>query len=142
MITGFPGETKEEHEELLDFVNDMEFDRLGVFTYSAEEDTPAANMKNQISETVKEERRDEIMALQQEISLDKSSQLIGTVLSCIVEGKMIDDDVYVARSYKDAPNVDGYVFIHTDENLLSGDMVKVKIESAYEYDLMGSLVHE
>lgn len=142
LITGFPGETKEEHEELLDFVNDMEFDRLGVFTYSAEEDTPAANMKNQISETVKEERRDEIMALQQEISLDKSSQLIGTVLSCIVEGKMIDDDVYVARSYKDAPNVDGYVFIHTDENLLSGDMVKVKIESAYEYDLMGSLVHE
>ena len=111
LITGFPGETKEEHEELLDFVNDMEFDRLGVFTYSAEEDTPAANMKNQISETVKEERRDEIMALQQEISLDKSSQLIGTVLSCIVEGKMIDDDVYVARSYKDAPNVDGYVFI-------------------------------
>lgn len=142
LITGFPGETKEEHEELLDFVNDMEFDRLGVFTYSAEEDTPAAEMKNQISETVKEERRDEIMALQQEISLDKSSQLIGSILSCMVEGKMVDDDVYVARSYKDAPNVDGYVFIHTDENLLSGDMVKVKIESAYEYDLMGSLVHE
>lgn len=142
LITGFPGETKEEHEELLDFINDMEFDRLGVFTYSAEEDTPAAEMKNQISEIVKEERRDEIMALQQEISLDKSSQLIGNVLSCMVEGKMIDDDVYVARSYKDAPNVDGYVFIHTDENLLSGDMVRVKIESAYEYDLMGSLVHE
>lgn len=142
LITGFPGETKKEHEELLDFVNDMEFDRLGVFTYSAEEDTPAAKMENQISETVKEQRRDELMALQQEISLDKSSQLIGEVLSCIVEGKMIDDDVYVARSYKDAPNVDGYVFIHTDENLLSGDMVKVKIESAYEYDLMGSLVHE
>ena len=99
-------------------------------------------MENQISETVKEQRRDELMALQQEISLDKSSQLIGEVLSCMVEGKMIDDDVYVARSYKDAPNVDGYVFIHTDENLLSGDMVKVKIESAYEYDLMGSLVHE
>lgn len=142
LITGFPGETKEEHEELLDFVNEMEFDRLGVFTYSAEEDTPAAKMKNQISESVKEKRRDEIMMLQQEISLDKSSQLIGSILSCMVEGKMIDDDVYVARSYKDAPNVDGYVFIHTDENLLSGDMVKVKIKSAYEYDLMGSLVHE
>lgn len=142
LITGFPGETKKEHEELLDFVNEMEFDRLGVFTYSAEENTPAAKMKNQISEAVKEERRDEIMTLQQEISLDKSSQLIDSILSCMVEGKMIDDDVYVARSYKDAPNVDGYVFIHTDENLMSGDIVKVKIESAYEYDLMGSLVHE
>jgi ribosomal protein S12 methylthiotransferase len=139
LITGFPGETQEEHEEMLDFVDEMEFDRLGVFTYSAEEDTPAAAMPGQIDEAVKEARRDAVMELQQAVSLDKSREMIGRVIECLIEGKIEDDNTYVGRSYKDAPNVDGYVFVNTDENLMSGDIVKVRIDGAMEYDLIGSL---
>lgn len=139
LITGFPGETEKEHEEMLDFVDEMEFDRLGVFTYSAEEDTPAAAMPGQIDEDVKEARRDAVMELQQEVSLDKSREMIGRVIECLIEGRIEDDGTYVGRSYKDAPNVDGYVFVNTDENLMSGDIVKVRIDGAMEYDLIGSL---
>ena len=139
LITGFPGETQEEHEEMLDFVDEMEFDRLGVFTYSAEEDTPAAAMPGQIDEAVKEARRDAVMELQQAGSLAKPREMVGRVIECLIEGKIEDDNTYVGRSYKDAPNVDGYVFVNTDENLMSGDIVKVRIDGAMEYDLIGSL---
>lgn len=142
LITGFPGETEEDYRQLLDFVDKMEFDRLGVFTYSPEEDTPAAEFPNQIDEDVKISRRDGIMELQQEVSIDKSAEMVGRVLECMVEGKIEDDDVYVARSYKDAPNVDGYVFINTDANLMSGDIVKVQIDGSTEYDLIGSLMSD
>jgi len=142
LITGFPTETEKEHEELLAFVEQMKFDRLGVFPYSAEENTPAAKMEHQIDEYIKKERCDEIMTLQQEISLNKSLAFVGKVLFCMVEGKITDEDVYVARSYRDAPNVDGYVFIHTNANLMSGDIVPVQIESAAEYDLLGRLLNE
>jgi ribosomal protein S12 methylthiotransferase len=139
LITGFPGETEEDHEDMLDFIDMMEFDRLGVFTYSAEEGTPAAAMPNQIPEEVKEARRDAVMELQQEISADKSQDMIGRTIDCMIEGKIEEDDTYAARSYRDAPNVDGYVFIETDAQLMSGDIVSVKIEGATEYDLVGKL---
>ncbi len=140
LITGFPTETQQDFEQLYEFVDEMGFDRLGVFTYSPEENTPAAQMDGQIDEDVKAVRRDEIMQLQQEVSIDIANDMIGKIVDCIIEGKIEDDDVYVGRSYKDAPNVDGYVFINSKENLMSGDMVKVHIEHAKEYDLIGSIV--
>ena len=140
LITGFPTETQQDFEQLYEFVDEMEFDRLGVFTYSPEENTPAAQMDGQIDEDVKAVRRDEIMQLQQEVSIDIANDMIGKIVDCIIEGKIEDDDVYVGRSYKDAPNVDGYVFINSKENLMSGDIVKVHIEHAKEYDLIGSIV--
>ncbi|MBQ6887614.1 MAG: 30S ribosomal protein S12 methylthiotransferase RimO [Lachnospiraceae bacterium] len=142
LISGFPGETQEDHEELLAFVDEMEFDRLGVFTYSPEEDTPAAVMENQIEEDVKEERRDEIMELQQEIAFETAENMTGKVVMAMVEGKIADDDAYVARTYKDAPNVDGYLFINTQESLMTGDFVKVRITGSNEYDLIGEIYHE
>ena len=142
LITGFPGETEEQHEEVLEFVDTMEFDRLGVFTYSPEEDTPASEMEDQIDETIKEDRRDAIMELQQDVSIDKSQDMIGRCFEVMIEGKVSDENAYVARSYMDAPNVDGYVFINTDEELMSGDFVKVKITGAMEYDLIGEIDYE
>ena len=142
LITGFPGETDEEHEELMDFVAQMEFDRLGVFTYSQEEDTPAASMPEQIAEEVKEERCGQIMELQQEIAFDAALSMEGKVVEAMVEGKVADEDAYVARTYKDAPNVDGFLFINTTRQLMSGDFVKCRITGAYEYDLIGELEDE
>lgn len=139
LITGFPGETEEDIDDLLDFVDTMEFDRLGVFTYSPEEGTPAASMTDQIPENIKEERRNRIMELQQEVSLDKSADMVGRVIPVMVEGKITDDDAYVGRSYKDAPNVDGYVFINTNAQLMSGQIVNVCITGSMEYDLIGEL---
>ena len=139
LITGFPGETEEDIDDLLDFVDTMEFDRLGVFTYSPEEGTPAASMTDQIPENIKEERRNRIMELQQEVSLDKSADMVGRVIPVMVEGKITDDDAYVGRSYKDAPNVDGYVFINTNAQLMSGQIVNVSITGSMEYDLIGEL---
>lgn len=139
LITGFPGETEEDIDDLLDFVDTMEFDRLGVFTYSPEEGTPAASMTDQIPENIKEERRNRIMELQQEVSLDKSADMVGRVIPVMVEGKITDDDAYVGRSYKDAPNVDGYVFINTNAQLMSGKIVNVSITGSMEYDLIGEL---
>ena len=139
LITGFPGESEEDHEAVMHFVDDLEFDRLGVFTYSPEEDTPAAMMADQISEEIKEDRRAEIMELQQEIAYDKASDCIGQKLMVMIEGKVADENAYVGRSYKDAPNVDGYVFVNADRNLMTGDFVPVVITGSYEYDLIGEI---
>ena len=141
-ITGFPGETKEEHEDLLRTINEIEFDHVGVFTYSAEEGTAAALFSDQIDEETKEQYRNEIMELQQEISLDKNEALVGRTLDCIIEGYISDDDVYSARTYRDAPEVDGFVFVKSDSSLMSGSIVPVKITGATEYDLVGELVEE
>ena len=140
LITGFPGETKEQHEELMEFVDQMEFDRLGVFTYSPEEDTPAAEMPRQVPEEVKEERQAEIMELQQEIAFEQAEDMIGREVLVMIEGKVADEDAYVGRTYKDAPNVDGLIFVNTDEELMSGDFARVKITGAFEYDLIGELM--
>lgn len=142
LITGFPGETEEDHEELMEFIDTMEFDRLGVFTYSAEEDTPAANMPNQIAEEVKQDRQAELMELQQEISIDKGNDKIGTCVEVMIEGKVADENAYVGRTYGDAPNVDGYIFINTDTELMSGDFARVHVTGALEYDLIGELENE
>ena len=142
LITGFPGETEEDHEELMGFVDEMEFDRLGVFTYSPEEDTPAAGMPDQIPEEIKEERRDEIMELQQEISYDKGTNRIGQELLVMIEGKVADESAYIGRTYGDAPKVDGYIFVQTGELLMTGDFAKVRVTGALEYDLIGVLADE
>lgn len=142
LITGFPGETQQEHEELMEFVDEMEFDRLGVFTYSPEEDTPAAAMGDQIPEEVKEERQAELMELQQEISLDKGNEKIGREVLVMIEGKVADENAYVGRTYGDAPKVDGYIFVQSAETMMSGDFAKVKITGALEYDLIGELADE
>lgn len=140
LITGFPGETQEQHEEVMEFIDEMEFDRLGVFTYSAEEDTAAARLPEQIDEEVKEDWQDEIMELQQEISYDKCEEVIGRELLVMIEGKVSGENAYIARSYRDAPDVDGYVFVNTDMELMTGDFAKVKITHALEYDLIGELI--
>lgn len=142
LITGFPGETQEDHEELMEFIDTMEFDRLGVFTYSPEEDTPAAKMPDQVDEEVKLDRQAELMELQQEISLDKGNAKIGSVVEVMIEGKVADENAYVARTYGDAPNVDGYIFVNTDTELMSGDFARVHVTGALEYDLIGELEHE
>ena len=139
LICGFPGETEGQHEELMQFINEMEFDRLGAFAYSPEEGTPAETFPDQLSEERKSSWRDEVMELQQEVSLEKNKLLIGKRLLALVEGKVADEDVYAARTYRDAPGVDGYVFIHTEENLMTGDFVNVLITGAYEYDLLGEV---
>ncbi len=142
LISGFPGETQEDHEILMDFVNDMEFERLGDFAYSQEEDTPAASFPDQIPEEVKEQRRDEIMELQQEIAFDKSEAMVGRVLEVLIEGKVADENAYVGRTYMDAPGVDGLLFVNTDEELMTGDFVRVKVTGAAEYDLIGEIYEE
>ena len=140
LITGFPGETQAQHEELMDFVDEMEFDRLGVFTYSTEEDTPAAVMPDQIDEEAKKERQAELMELQQDIVFENARNMTGREVLVMVEGKVADENAYVGRTYRDAPNVDGLIFINTDEELISGDFVRVKVTGASEYDLIGELI--
>ena len=142
LITGFPGETKEQHEELLEFVDEMEFDRLGVFTYSPEEDTPAAEMPDQIDEEVKLDRQADLMELQQEIAFDNAQDMVGREVLVMIEGKVADENAYVARTYGDAPGVDGYLFINTGTELMSGDFAMVHVTGALEYDLIGELKDE
>ncbi len=142
LIAGFPGETQEEHEALLEFIDETEFDRLGVFTYSREEGTPAATFENQINSEVASGWRDEIMELQQEISLDKNTELVGTIQKVIIEGYSPEDNVYVGRTYRDAPNVDGMVFVECDYELISGTIVDVRINEAGPYDLIGGITDE
>lgn len=142
LIAGFPGETEEEHEQTLNFVDEMEFDRLGVFTYSEEEDTPAAEMPGQIPEEEKQRRRDEIMELQQEIAFENAGAMTGRTVKAMIEGKVADENAYVARTYKDAPGVDGFLFINTQRELMSGDFVNVKITGSNEYDLIGEMEEE
>lgn len=141
LISGFPGETEADHEELLQFVDELEFDRLGVFIYSQEEDTPAALMQEQVDEKIKEQRRDEIMELQQEIAFEIADNMVGSVLTVMVEGKIADEDAYVTRTYRDAPNVDGYLFLNTTATLMTGDFVKVLVTGSNEYDLIGEIYH-
>ncbi|MBE5891654.1 MAG: 30S ribosomal protein S12 methylthiotransferase RimO [Lachnospiraceae bacterium] len=140
LITGFPGETPEMHEEMMQFVNDMEFDRLGAFPYSPEENTKAFDMPNQLDEDTKQLWKDEIMELEQEVIFDKNESLIGRVMDCFIEGKVADENAYVGRTYRDAPNVDGYIFIQTEDALMTGDIVRAKITGTYEYDLIGELL--
>ena len=140
LITGFPGETQEDHEELMAFVDEMEFDRLGVFTYSAEEDTPASEFEDQIEEEIKKDRQAEIMELQQEIAFEKAENAVGRTVLAMIEGRLPNENAYAARTYMDAPNVDGLVFVQTSRELMTGDFVKVKITGSYEYDLIGEIV--
>lgn len=140
LITGFPGETQEQHEEVMEFIDTLEFDRLGAFTYSPEEDTPAATFEDQIDEEVKEDRQADIMELQQEIAFDKAEDMIGREVLAMIEGKVADENAYVGRTYRDAPNVDGLIFINTDVELISGDFAKVKVTGALDYDLIGELM--
>ena len=142
LITGFPGETEEQHQELVEFVDEMEFDRLGVFTYSPEEDTPAATMPDQIEEEVKLERQAELMELQQEVAFDTAEKMIGREMLVMIEGKIADEPAYVGRTYRDAPKVDGLIFVETGELLMSGDFAKVTVTGAEEYDLIGGLTNE
>lgn len=139
LITGFPGETEADHEELMEFVDTMEFERLGVFTYSPEEGTAAARMKEQVPEDVKEDRQAELMELQQEIAFEKAEVLKGKVLTVMIEGYVADENVYVGRTYMDAPGIDGLIFVQSGENFVSGDFVKVQVTGAYEYDLIGEV---
>ena len=153
LISGFPGETESDHEELMDFVNEMEFERLGVFTYSAEEDTPAYSYPDQVPQELKEERRGELMELQQDIAFEHCENMVGQGLTVLIEGKVVDEPVYVGRTYMDAPNVDGMIFVSTDTvsrsgqagngvELMSGDFVRVKVTGAAEYDLIGEVYDE
>lgn len=142
LITGFPGESRKQHENLLNFVDEMEFERLGVFTYSQEEDTIAAGFEDQIPEEIKEQRRDEIMALQQEISYEQDETLVGTEMKVLIEGYLYEDDIYVGRTYRDAPKVDGCIFVHAEEEIISGDFVNVRVTAAREYDLIGDVIYE
>lgn len=138
-ITGFPGEDESDFADLVDFVSEMEFDRLGVFTYSEEEGTPAAAFEDQIDEDIKVYRRDEIMLLQQDISKNKLSKMVGKTLKVVIEGKLADEDVYVGRTYMDIPDVDGCIFINSDFNHISGDFVDVLVTDSSEYDLIGEI---
>ena len=142
LITGFPGETEEDHEILKAFIEEMRFDRLGVFTYSAEEGTPAEKMPDQVPEEVKEERRDELMLLQQEISAEKTADMVGRTLEVLVEGRIPEEGVYVGRTYRDAPEVDGYIFLNAEEDIISGDFVTAAVTGADEYDLTGDVIYE
>ena len=140
LICGFPGETPKQHEELMEFINETEFDRLGAFTYSPEENTPAATFDNQVDESVKEDWQADVMELQEEIILDKNETMVGQEILVMIEGKVADENAYVGRSYRDAPDIDGLVFVNTDTELVSGDFAKVHITGAYEYDLIGELI--
>lgn len=142
LITGFPGETEEDHEILKSFIQDMRFDRLGVFTYSPEEGTPAERMPDQIPEELKEVRRDELMLMQQEISAEKTADMVGRTLEVLVEGRIPEEGVYVGRTYRDAPEVDGYIFLNAEEDIISGDFVTAEVTGADEYDLTGDVIYE
>lgn len=142
LIAGFPGETKEEHEALMTFLDEQELDRVGVFTYSREDGTPAATFENQIDEETATQWRNEIMELQQEISLDKNETFVGKIMQVIVEGYSSDDDVYVGRTYRDAPGVDGLVFVNCDYELMSGQIVDVRIDEVGPYDMIGGILDE
>lgn len=137
LITGFPGETAKDFAVLKDFVKEMRFDRLGVFPYSAEEGTPAAKMKKQFPSFIKKGRKNTIMKMQQQIAFEKAEEMIGRKLEVLIEGKLPEDGVFIGRTYKDAPNVDGMIFVNSDRELVTGDVVTVGITDFHEYDLIG-----
>ena len=142
LLCGFPGETEEEHQENLQFIREIRFDRLGVFAYSREEGTTAAKMKGQVPARIKKKRRDELMRAQQAIAFEKAASMPGRILSVMIEGKVAEEDVYVARTYMDAPEVDGYLFLQTKRERMSGDFVTVRVTGARDYDLIGEEIHE
>ena len=146
LIAGFPGETAADHNQTMQMVKDLRFDRLGVFTYSAEEDTPAANMPGQVSERLMKTRRTKIMRLQQGIAFETAKSMVGRNVRAVIEGRITeedpddDGDTYVARTYKDAPDIDGYVFIGgVKHEMISGDFVNLRITGSHDYDLIGEL---
>lgn len=139
-ITGFPGEKKKDFDELYEFVNDIGFDRMGAFTYSREEGTKASEMKGQVFEFVKRKRRNKLMELQQELCFEKAKEEVGKIVEVMIEGKLVKENIYVGRTYKDAPGVDGMIFVECDRELLSGDFVNVKVTDSKEYDLIGEVV--
>ncbi len=141
LIVGFPQESEEEFRELLDFVEEMQFERLGVFTYSQEEGTAAARMDGQIDEDAKQERKDQVMALQKDISAKYCQKFVGKTVRVLVEGKLPEDEMYCGRTVQDAPDIDGMVFFRAEEAPLSGDFVTVKITEAIDYDLIGDVVY-
>lgn len=140
MITGFPGESASDHKQMLEFVEEIGFDRLGVFTYSREEGTKAADMKGQLPEIMKRRRRDRVMKLQQKITFEKNENMAGSIVDVMIEGRLVEDNVYVGRTYRDAPGVDGEVFVECDRDLMSGDFIKVKVISSKQYDLVGEVI--
>ena len=140
LITGFPGETREMFEDLCRFINEMEFNRLGVFPYSQEEGTPAAGMKDQVDEETKLSRRDELMELQQEISLDLNERMNGIETDVMIEGYVPGENVFIGRGYGDAPEVDGFIFVSTDEPLETGSFIRVRITGCSDYDLTGEMI--
>ena len=140
IITGFPGETPDEHELLLDTLAELRLDHVGVFTYSQEEGTPAATFDDQIDDDTKNERLEDIMLLQQDISAEKLESYIDKEFDVIIDGYLSDDDVYVARSYMDAPDIDGMIFIDSDRELISGEIVRVVITDSDVYDLEARLI--
>ncbi len=140
LICGFPGETQPMHEELMQFLNEAEFDRLGAFTYSPEEGTVAAEFPDQVEEYQKSVWKEEIMELQEEIIFDKNDGMAGQELWVMVEGKVDGENAYIGRTYRDAPEIDGYIFVNTEETLVTGDFVKVNVTGAYGYDLIGEVV--
>lgn len=142
LITGFPGETEEQHAELLEFVKKMRFERLGVFTYSKEENTAAAKMKGQVTKKVKLARQKELMLAQQEIAFAKAEKMVGKRLTVMIEGRLPEDNVYIARTYMDAPNIDGYLFLKAKNMYQSGEFVKARITGAKGYDLLGEVIGE
>lgn len=142
LITGFPGETEEEHKELIGFVKEMKFDRLGVFTYSREEGTPAAKLPDQVHHMTKKRRQKELMLAQQPIAFAAAEAMKGKVLDVLIEGKLSGEDVYVGRTYKDIPGVDSNIFIETSRELLTGEFVRAKVTGANEYDLIGTIVSD
>ena len=136
LITGFPGETDEDHKILLDFIKSMRFERLGVFKYSPEENTAAADFEKQIDDDTKQTRFDEIMQLQQDIAFEMAEERTGSEIYVIIEGELPSDNLYVARSSMDAPDIDGCVFLPLTGDYMSGDIVRVRITEAVGYDLM------
>ena len=142
LISGFPGEKEEDHRELMEFVEEMRFDRLGVFTYSKEEGTPAAKMSPQVPARIRKKRQKDLMLLQQRIAFEAAQEMEGRVIDAIVEGKIVGEDVYIGRTYKDAPGVDGVLFIETGRELMTGDLVRVQVTGSREYDLIGGIYYE
>lgn len=142
LIVGFPGESQEDFDELYDFVNDIKFDRLGVFTYSKEEDTPASKFEDQISDEVKEKRKDKLMQLQQYISGKITNKKVGNTYEVIIEEKINEENIYIGRTYMDSPEIDGCVYISSENNLEIGSFKDVKILESYDYDLKGEIIDE
>jgi len=139
LICGFPGETQEMHEELLEFIRTMKFDRLGAFAYSQEDGTVAAKWDNQVDDELKQKWQDEVMLCQKDICLSNNQGYVGRTLPVFIEGKLPEDGVFIGRTYRDTPSVDGFIFVNSDIELSSGQYVDVTVTGFDEYDLIGDV---